>query len=108
MEHLVKELNVLLKLLEHEHVSSATAEKMSVVRNLLGQLKPSGKHADITDLCCLVGCQFKRWSHILFYKAYVDRVTGSDFIYMNTSLYGNGTSFVESLFEEFGKFVNLR
>ncbi|KAB5548831.1 hypothetical protein PHYPO_G00060160 [Pangasianodon hypophthalmus] len=74
MEHLVKELNVLLKLLEHEHVSSATAEKMSVVRNLLGQLKPS---------------------------AYVDRVTGSDFIYMNTSLYGNGTSFVESLFEEF-------
>lgn len=43
MEHLVKELNVLLKLLEHEHVSSATAEKMSVVRNLLGQLKPSGK-----------------------------------------------------------------
>ncbi|XP_053505049.1 actin filament-associated protein 1-like 1b isoform X1 [Ictalurus furcatus] len=71
MEHLVKEINVLLKLLEHEHVSSATAEKMSIVRNLLGQLKPS---------------------------AYV---TGSDFIYMNTSLYGNGTSFVESLFEEF-------
>ncbi|KAI5096703.1 actin filament-associated protein 1-like 1 isoform X2, partial [Silurus meridionalis] len=74
MEHLVKELNVLLKLLEQEHVSSATAEKMSVIRNLLGQLKPS---------------------------AYVDRGTGSDFIYMNTSLYGNGTSFVESLFEEF-------
>ncbi|KAM9451459.1 actin filament-associated protein 1-like 1b isoform 2-T2 [Clarias gariepinus] len=74
MEHLVKELNVLLKLLEHEHISSATAEKMNVVKNLLGQLKPS---------------------------AYVDRVTGSDFIYMNTSLYGNGTSFVESLFEEF-------
>lgn len=46
-------------------------------------------------------------SHILFYKAYVDRVTGSDFIYMNTSLYGNGTSFVESLFEEFGTFIQL-
>uniref|UniRef100_A0A8B9K7Y2 Actin filament-associated protein 1-like 1 n=1 Tax=Astyanax mexicanus TaxID=7994 RepID=A0A8B9K7Y2_ASTMX len=75
MEHLWKELNVLLKLLEHEHVSSATAEKMTVVRNLLGQLQPS--------------------------------VTGSDFIYMNTSLYGNGTSFVESLFEEFGKFLYL-
>lgn len=43
--------------------------------------------------------------HILFYKAYVDRVTGSDFVYMNTSLYGNGTSFVESLFEEFGTFI---
>lgn len=28
-------------------------------------------------------------------------VNGSD-IYMNSCLYGNGTSFVESLFEEFG------
>lgn len=56
MEHLVKELNVLLKLLEHEHVSSVTAEKMSVVRNLLGQLKPSGKEADLTDLRCSVDC----------------------------------------------------
>ncbi|XP_016400633.1 actin filament-associated protein 1-like 1 [Sinocyclocheilus rhinocerous] len=69
MEHLVKELSLLLKLLENESVSSATAEKMSVVRNLVKQLQPS--------------------------------VNGSDFIYMNTSLYGNGTSFVESLFEEF-------
>ncbi|XP_052444621.1 actin filament-associated protein 1-like 1 isoform X1 [Carassius gibelio] len=69
MEHLVKELSLLLKLLENESVSSATAEKMSVVRNLMKQLQPS--------------------------------VNGSDFIYMNTSLYGNGTSFVESLFEEF-------
>uniref|UniRef100_A0A671N5H3 Actin filament associated protein 1-like 1b n=1 Tax=Sinocyclocheilus anshuiensis TaxID=1608454 RepID=A0A671N5H3_9TELE len=68
MEHLVKELSLLLKLLENESVSSATAEKMSVVRNLVKQLQPS--------------------------------VNGSD-IYMNTSLYGNGTSFVESLFEEF-------
>ncbi|KAL2094870.1 hypothetical protein ACEWY4_009589 [Coilia grayii] len=69
MEHFVTELNVLLKLLDHESVSSATAEKMTVVRNLLKQLHPP--------------------------------VNGSDFIYMNTSLYGNGTSFVESLFEEF-------
>ncbi|XP_016376841.1 actin filament-associated protein 1-like 1 [Sinocyclocheilus rhinocerous] len=69
MEHLVKELSLLLKLLENESVSSATAEKMSVVRNLVKQLQPS--------------------------------VNGSDFIYMNTSLCGNGTSFVESLFEEF-------
>uniref|UniRef100_A0A8C2CBR4 Actin filament associated protein 1-like 1b n=1 Tax=Cyprinus carpio TaxID=7962 RepID=A0A8C2CBR4_CYPCA len=68
-KHLVKELSLLLKLLENESVSSATAEKMSVVRNLVKQLQPS--------------------------------VNGSDFIYMNTSLYGNGTSFVESLFEEF-------
>ncbi|KAJ7997278.1 hypothetical protein DPEC_G00227320 [Dallia pectoralis] len=69
MEQLVSELNVLLKLLDHESVSAATTEKMNVVRSLLGQLKPA--------------------------------VNGSDFIYMNTSLYGNGTSFVESLFEEF-------
>ncbi|XP_031427528.1 actin filament-associated protein 1-like 1b isoform X2 [Clupea harengus] len=69
MEHFVTELNVLLKLLDHESVSSATAEKMTVVRNLLKQLQPPGN--------------------------------GTDFIYMNTSLYGNGTSFVESLFEEF-------
>ncbi|XP_031664270.1 actin filament-associated protein 1-like 1 isoform X5 [Oncorhynchus kisutch] len=69
MEHLVSELNMLLKLLDQESVSSATTEKMSTVRSLLGQLQPS--------------------------------VNGSDFIYMNTSLYGNGTSFVESLFEEF-------
>uniref|UniRef100_A0A672K2J3 Actin filament-associated protein 1-like 1 n=1 Tax=Sinocyclocheilus grahami TaxID=75366 RepID=A0A672K2J3_SINGR len=69
MEHLVKELSLLLKLLENESISSATAEKMSVVRNLVKQLQPS--------------------------------VNGSDLIYINTSLYGNGTSFVESLFEEF-------
>ncbi|XP_029502379.1 actin filament-associated protein 1-like 1b isoform X4 [Oncorhynchus nerka] len=69
MEHLVSELNMLLKLLDQESVSRATTEKMSTVRSLLGQLQPS--------------------------------VNGSDFIYMNTSLYGNGTSFVESLFEEF-------
>uniref|UniRef100_A0A8C7QJW8 Actin filament-associated protein 1-like 1 n=1 Tax=Oncorhynchus mykiss TaxID=8022 RepID=A0A8C7QJW8_ONCMY len=68
MEYLVSELNVLLKLLDHESVSTATAEKMSVIRSLLGQLQPP--------------------------------VNGSDFVYMNTSLYGNGTSFVESLFEE--------
>lgn len=30
-------------------------------------------------------------------------VNGSD-VYMNSCLYGNGTSFVESLFEDFGEF----
>lgn len=50
---------------------------------------------------------------ISFYKvhAFIDfvwfAVNGSDFIYMNTSLYGNGTSFVESLFEEFGESVSV-
>ncbi|XP_036379576.1 actin filament-associated protein 1-like 1 [Megalops cyprinoides] len=69
MEHLVTELNVLLKMLDHETLSPITEEKKSTVRNLLKQMHPS--------------------------------VNGTDFIYMNTSLYGNGTSFVESLFEEF-------
>ncbi|XP_035266197.1 actin filament-associated protein 1-like 1 isoform X1 [Anguilla anguilla] len=69
MEHLVTELNVLLKLLDHETLSSATEEKKSAVRSLLKQLQPS--------------------------------VNGTDYMYMNTSVYRNGTSFVESLFEEF-------
>uniref|UniRef100_A0A3B1J155 Actin filament-associated protein 1-like 1 n=1 Tax=Astyanax mexicanus TaxID=7994 RepID=A0A3B1J155_ASTMX len=69
MELLVSELNLLLKLLDHETLSSATEEKKSAVRNLLKQLQPS--------------------------------VTGPDYMYMNTSVYRNGTSFVESLFEKF-------
>lgn len=39
----MKELRLLLKLLENESVSSATAEKMSVVMNLVKQLQPSGE-----------------------------------------------------------------
>uniref|UniRef100_A0A8B9GW78 Actin filament associated protein 1-like 1a n=1 Tax=Astyanax mexicanus TaxID=7994 RepID=A0A8B9GW78_ASTMX len=65
MELLVSELNLLLKLLDHETLSSATEEKKSAVKNLLKQLQPS------------------------------------DYMYMNTSVYRNGTSFVESLFEKF-------
>lgn len=42
MELLVTELNVLLKLLDHETLSSATEEKKCAVRNLVKQLKPSG------------------------------------------------------------------
>ncbi|KAJ8266777.1 hypothetical protein GJAV_G00134590 [Gymnothorax javanicus] len=68
MELLVSELNVLLKMLDHEALSPVTAEKKASVRNLLKQIQPT--------------------------------VNGTD-LYMNTSLYGNGTSFVESLFEEF-------
>lgn len=30
-------------------------------------------------------------------------VAGKDYMYMNTSVYRNGTSFVESLFDTFGK-----
>ncbi|TSQ81052.1 Actin filament-associated protein 1-like 1 [Bagarius yarrelli] len=69
MERLVTELNVLLKLLDHETLSSATKEKKCAVRNLLKQLKPS--------------------------------VTGQEYMYMNTSICRNGTSFVEALFENF-------
>ncbi|KAK3536117.1 hypothetical protein QTP70_029350 [Hemibagrus guttatus] len=69
MELLVTELNVLLKLLDHETLSSATEEKKCAVRTLLKQLKPS--------------------------------VTGPEYMYMNTSVCRNGTSFVEALFENF-------
>uniref|UniRef100_A0A3Q4GPR6 Actin filament-associated protein 1-like 1 n=1 Tax=Neolamprologus brichardi TaxID=32507 RepID=A0A3Q4GPR6_NEOBR len=62
-------LGSLLKMLDHETVSPATAEKMASIRNILDSLQLS--------------------------------VNGSD-VYMNSCLYGNGTSFVESLFEDFG------
>uniref|UniRef100_A0A671VNR7 Actin filament-associated protein 1-like 1 n=1 Tax=Sparus aurata TaxID=8175 RepID=A0A671VNR7_SPAAU len=68
MERLVNELGSLLKMLDHETVSPATADKMASVRNILDSLPLS--------------------------------VNGSD-VYMNSCLYGNGTSFVESLFEDF-------
>uniref|UniRef100_A0A3B3TDN9 Actin filament-associated protein 1-like 1 n=1 Tax=Paramormyrops kingsleyae TaxID=1676925 RepID=A0A3B3TDN9_9TELE len=71
MEHLVTELNVLLKLLDQETLSPATAEKKAAVIHLLRRLPPS--------------------------------VNGADGIYMNTAFQGNGTRFVESLFEDFGK-----
>ncbi|XP_029028908.1 actin filament-associated protein 1-like 1b isoform X2 [Betta splendens] len=66
-ERLVNELGSLLKMLDHETVSPATADKMASVRNILESMQ---------------------------------RVNGSD-VYMNSCLYGNGTSFVESLFEDF-------
>uniref|UniRef100_A0A3Q1F4U3 Actin filament-associated protein 1-like 1 n=1 Tax=Acanthochromis polyacanthus TaxID=80966 RepID=A0A3Q1F4U3_9TELE len=68
MERLVSELGSLLKMLDHETVSPATADKMASVRNIMDSLQLS--------------------------------VNGSD-VYMNSCLYGNGTSFVESLFEDF-------
>ncbi|GAA6225678.1 actin filament-associated protein 1-like 1 isoform X4 [Lates japonicus] len=68
MERLVNELGSLLKMLDHEMVSPATADKMASIRNILDSLQLS--------------------------------VNGSD-VYMNSCLYGNGTSFVESLFEDF-------
>ncbi|KAF3705670.1 Actin filament-associated protein 1-like 1 [Channa argus] len=67
MERLVNELGSLLKMLDQETVSPATAEKMASIRNILDSLQ---------------------------------RVNGSD-MYVNSSLYSNGTSFVESLFEDF-------
>ncbi|XP_056328455.1 actin filament-associated protein 1-like 1 isoform X2 [Danio aesculapii] len=69
MELLVTELNMLLKLLDHETLSCATEEKKMAVKNLLRQLQPS--------------------------------VTAKDYMYVNTSVYRNGTSFVESLFDTF-------
>ncbi|XP_078122216.1 actin filament-associated protein 1-like 1 [Sander vitreus] len=66
MERLVSELGSLLKMLDQETVSPATADKMASIRNILDSMS----------------------------------VNGSD-VYVNSCLYGNGTSFVESLFEDF-------
>ncbi|XP_068600551.1 actin filament-associated protein 1-like 1 [Brachionichthys hirsutus] len=66
MERLVNELGALLKMLDHEMVSPATADKVASIRNLLDTLQ----------------------------------LSGSD-VYVNSCLYGNGTSFVESLFDDF-------
>lgn len=56
MELLVTELNVLLKLLDHETLSSATEEKKTAVKNLLKRLQPSGKHQNYMRkiLCCVI------------------------------------------------------
>uniref|UniRef100_A0A3Q2PAH0 Actin filament-associated protein 1-like 1 n=1 Tax=Fundulus heteroclitus TaxID=8078 RepID=A0A3Q2PAH0_FUNHE len=67
VEVLVKELGLLLKMLDQENLSKSTQEKKTSVWNLLQQIQ----------------------------------TTGPDYIYVNSSVYKNGTSFVESLFEKF-------
>lgn len=42
MERLVNELGSLLKMLDHETVSPATADKMASIRNILDSLQLSG------------------------------------------------------------------
>ncbi|XP_062909600.1 actin filament-associated protein 1-like 1 isoform X1 [Mobula hypostoma] len=68
VEQLIPELNLLLKLLDHEYLSATTREKTMTVSSMLQRLQPASE------------------------KSYM---------YMNTSDCRNGTSFVESLFEEF-------
>ncbi|XP_077362040.1 actin filament-associated protein 1-like 1 isoform X2 [Festucalex cinctus] len=68
LERLVSELATLLKMLDGESISAATADKMASVRDILGTLQVSGGGSDV---------------------------------YVNSCLHGNGTSFVESLFERF-------
>uniref|UniRef100_H3A751 Actin filament-associated protein 1-like 1 n=1 Tax=Latimeria chalumnae TaxID=7897 RepID=H3A751_LATCH len=70
LEQLIPELNVLLKLLDHEYLSTTTREKKAAVSNILQRLQPKSGNE-------------------------------TDYMYMNTSVYRNGTSFVESLFDEF-------
>ncbi|XP_047209703.1 actin filament-associated protein 1-like 1 isoform X4 [Girardinichthys multiradiatus] len=69
VEVLVKELGVLLKMLDQEKLSKSTQEKKASVWNLLQQIQTTE--------------------------------SGPDYIYVNSSVYKNGTSFVESLFEKF-------
>uniref|UniRef100_A0A8C5X7I9 Actin filament-associated protein 1 n=1 Tax=Malurus cyaneus samueli TaxID=2593467 RepID=A0A8C5X7I9_9PASS len=70
LDQLLPELSVLLKLLDHEYLSTTTQEKKLAVSTILQKLQPpAGKDVD--------------------------------YLYVNTASLGNGTSFVESLFEEF-------
>lgn len=69
VEVLVKELGVLLKMLDQENLSKSTQEKKTSVWNLLQQIQTTE--------------------------------SGPDYIYVNSSVYKNGTSFVESLFDKF-------
>ncbi|XP_054834403.1 actin filament-associated protein 1-like 1 [Eublepharis macularius] len=70
LDQLLPELTVLLKLLDHEYLSSTTMEKKTAVSNILQKLQaPAGKEVN--------------------------------YMYVNTTTLNNGTSFVESLFEEF-------
>ncbi|XP_038137181.1 actin filament-associated protein 1-like 1 isoform X1 [Cyprinodon tularosa] len=69
VEVLVKELGLLLKMLDQENLSKSTLEKKTSVWNLLQQIQTTE--------------------------------SGPDYIYVNSSVYKNGTSFVESLFEKF-------
>ncbi|XP_067160675.1 actin filament-associated protein 1-like 1 isoform X2 [Apteryx mantelli] len=70
VDQLLPELSVLLKLLDHEYLSSTTQEKKLAVSTILQKLQPPpGKDVD--------------------------------YLYVNTASLSNGTSFVESLFEEF-------
>lgn len=48
MERLVSELGSLLKMLDHETVSQATADKMASVRNILDSLQLSGTQINRT------------------------------------------------------------
>ncbi|XP_038651435.1 actin filament-associated protein 1-like 1 isoform X4 [Scyliorhinus canicula] len=68
VEQLIPELNLLLKLLDHEYLSATTREKTMTVSSMLQRLQPTSE---------------------------------TKYMYMNTSDCRNGTSFVESLFDEF-------
>lgn len=47
MERLVNELGSLLKMLDHETVSPATADKMASIRNILDTVQLSGTSATV-------------------------------------------------------------
>ena len=47
MERLVNELSSLLKMLDHETVSPATADKMASVRNVLDSMQLSGTELNL-------------------------------------------------------------
>lgn len=62
MERLVNELGSLLKMLDHETVSPATADKMASIRNILDSLQLSGTEL---SLRWRGQCTYPLWSIFL-------------------------------------------
>lgn len=52
-------------------------------------------------ICVYYHVSLKFYSSVFYFLYFL----GTDYIYMNSSVYRNGTSFVESLFETFGKII---
>lgn len=112
----MSEVSVLLKMLDQETLSSSVREKKTSVWNLLQQIQPSGgddrqnvfKNTNIAIKLGGGTMTTQAWGMaMLFYFSVFNFLyfSGTDYIYMNSSVYRNGTSFVESLFEKFGEFI---
>ncbi|XP_041846819.1 actin filament-associated protein 1-like 1 isoform X2 [Melanotaenia boesemani] len=80
-------------------LSSTTVEAMEVLVSELGLLLRMLDQENLSS-----STQEKKTSVRNLLQQIQPSVSGTDYIYMNSSVYRNGTSFVESLFDTFGAF----